>query len=182
MEILININMKEVMREVSKTSAYVGMKITAQNGGNLYGRVATIKEDTEMLNRYWEEACANLATASHDYLKCTKKIIDDSLIAWIMTLEMPYCYNMASNSMIYQYAFSYVVSYILMKWLLLCGLTENTELYVSTTAGNLKSFADALRMRSFGSLKGKTDSNVFGGEIPQNVGHNDIIILRNEDR
>ena len=179
MEILININMKEVMREVSKTSAYVGMKITAQDGGNLYGRVATIKEDTEMLNRYWEEACANLATASHDYLKCTKKIIDDSLIAWIMTLEMPYGYNMASNSMIYQYAFSYVVSYILMKWLLLCGLTENTELYVSTTASNLKSFADALRTRHYGTEGLRTGCNVFGGDEPQNVGAENVIIMRN---
>ena len=55
MELTINILKADVMAEVDKTSAYVGAKTITQDGGNLYYNISTIKEDAEMLERYWRE-------------------------------------------------------------------------------------------------------------------------------
>ena len=61
MELTINILKADVMAEVDKTSAYVGAKTITQDGGNLYYNISTIKEDAEMLERYWREACSDVA-------------------------------------------------------------------------------------------------------------------------
>ena len=177
MEVLVNLNKNDILQEVSKTSAYIGVKAITQDGnGNFYWNIAVTKEEQEMLDRFWKEACANIANSAHEYLKKTTKITGKDAESFMVSLEMPYGYNMASNTQIYQYAYSYVVSYILMKWLIVCGFASNMDLYVSTTAGNLKSFADSLRMRSFGGMAIKTGSNVFGEDEPQNVGAVDVII------
>ena len=178
MELVIKIIKAEVMAEVKKTSAYLGAKTVTQDGGNMYGRIATIKEDDEMLRRYFDEACANVATAGKDYLKGTTAVDGENTV-WLMTFDMPFGYNMAANSMLYQYAFSYIVSYVLMKWLMMCGFTDNLDAYAATTEGNLKSFADALRTRHYGTEGLRTGCNVFGGDEPQNVGAENVIIMRN---
>lgn len=178
MEILLTLNKNEVMQEVSKVSAYIGAKAIKQDGENRYGDIAITKEEEETLDRYWGEACANIAASAHDYLKETIKADGEDNASFILSLKMPYGYDMSTNTQVYQYAYSYAVSYILMKWLVICGFTTNMELYMSTTASNLKSFADALRIRNYGSMAVKTDSNMFGGDIPQNIGAEDVIIKR----
>ena len=85
MELIITITKADVIAEVNKTSAYIGAKTITQDGENLYYNISTIKEDAEMLERYWNEACSNVAAVAKEYV--TAAVTTDT--DWTLTLDMP---------------------------------------------------------------------------------------------
>lgn len=197
MEISITIDKAGVMAEVAKTSAYIGAKARTQDGGNLYGDIAATKEDEEMLGRYWEEACSNVAAAAKDFVTDT----DGSEGGWTATLGMPEKYNEAFTGVLQQRATSYVVSYIVACWLLLCGMDAAVVgvyrqdaalmlgavqdiLYArnsvrpadNAAASNSIGTADLPDFGSDGDGEEMSGSNSIGGDTPQNFGPTKAII------
>ena len=146
MQITVTIDKAEVMAEVDKTAAYIGAKAVTHDGGNLYNNISTIKEDAEMLQRYWEEACSNVAAAAKDFATG----ISSTDAQWKMTLEMPDKYNGAFTGVLQQRTFSYIVSYIVACWLLLCGVEAAVvAVYRQDASSMIRALQDILYTRDF---------------------------------
>lgn len=59
MEITLNVNKADVMREVAVTTAYTGGKMEGDE--NALERISTVDEDESHLERFWEESRADLS-------------------------------------------------------------------------------------------------------------------------
>lgn len=168
MELVITIMKADVIAEVSKTSAYIGAKTITQEGENLYYNISTIKEDAEMLERYWNEACADVAAVAKEYVTAA----DMSDADWTLTLDMPSKYNHAFDGVLKQQVFSYIVRKVLYHWLLTCNYDVNALKVYSDECDSLLAGIDGiLHARKFTRAEdGPTGDNVFGGDMRQNIG------------
>lgn len=168
MELIITITKADVIAEVNKTSAYIGAKTITQDGENLYYNISTIKEDAEMLERYWNEACSNVAAVAKEYV--TAAVTTDT--DWTLTLEMPAKYNKAFDGVLKQQVFSYIVRMILYKWLVMCNYDVNAlKVYNDECNGLLIGIGDILHARMFTRADdGPTGNNNYGGDMRQNIG------------
>lgn len=169
MELTINILKADVMAEVDKTSAYVGAKTITQDGGNLYYNISTIKEDAEMLERYWREACSDVAAVAKEFLKSAETTETD----WTLTLEMPAKYKTGFNEVLKYRVFSYIVRNVLMKWLLLCSFSmDMIKVFAEEDSEILRGIEDILYARDLTrAAEGDArNGNSFGGDKRQNVG------------
>ena len=175
MQVTMIIDKAEVMAEVSKTSAYIGAKTITQDGGNLYNNISTIKEDAEMLQRYWDEACSNVASAGKEFVAA----VGSGDAQWTLTLEMPEKYNDALTGVLAQRVFSYVVRYILANWLLLCGFGASVvEVYRQDALSLLAAVQDTLYARRFTRpVDDAEGDNAIGGDTPQNLGPVRAVII-----
>lgn len=165
MELTIKIVKADVMEEVGKTSAYVGAKTITQDGGNLYYNISTIEADAEMLERYWREACSDVAAVAKEFMKSAETTDDD----WTLTLEMPAKYNTGFNDVLKYRVFSYVVRAVLIRWLLLCSFSANMiKAFQEEANGILIGIEDILYARSMTrAADGATGDNSYGiGEAP----------------
>lgn len=197
MELVITITKADVIAEVNKTSAYIGAKTIAQEGENLYYNISTIKEDAEMLERYWREACSNVAAVAKEYVTAAEM----SDTAWTLTLDMPAKYNKAFDGVLKQQVFSYIVRMILYKWLLMCNYDVNAlKVYNDECNGLLIGIGDILHARTFtraddgptgDNIVGtgeapdfgdeeeeKTGDNNYGGDMRQNIGPVKVEVLK----
>lgn len=189
MEVVITITKADVIAEVNKTSAYIGAKTIAQDGENLYYNISTAKEDAEMLERYWGEACSSVAAVAKEYVTAAEM----SGTAWTLTLDMPSKYNKAFDGVLKQQVFSFIVRAILCEWLLTCNYYVNAlKVYADERNGLLMGIDDILHARIFtragdgptggnaygtaeapdlgGGEEEKTGSNSYGCDIRQNIG------------
>lgn len=168
MELVITITKADAIAEVSKTSAYIGAKTITQDGENLYYNISTIKEDAEMLERYWNEACTDVAAVAKEYVTGA----DMSDTDWILTLDMPAKYNRAFDGVLKQQVFSYIVRKVLYHWLLTCNYDVNAlKVYLDECNGMLAGIDGILHARTFTRAEdGPVGDNVFGGDMRQNVG------------
>lgn len=169
MELTIKIVKADVMAEVDKTSANVGAKAITQDGGNLYYNISTIKEDAEMLERYWREACSDVAAVAKEFLKSAETTETD----WTLTLEMPAKYNTGFNEVLKYRVFSYIVRKMLISWLLLCGFSvDMIKVFAEEASGMLRGIEDILYARDMTrATEGEArNGNSFGGDERQNVG------------
>lgn len=177
MEVIISINKADVIAEVNKTSAYIGAKTITQDGGSLYYNISTIKEDAEMLERYWREACANVAAVAKAYVGGISA--DDT--EWRVTLEMPSAYNTSYDGVIKQRMFSYIVRYILLHWLIMCGFDSGViQIYSNECASMLDGIDDILHARLLKRAADgpHSDNNGHGGDMPQNIGEVKVEIIK----
>lgn len=197
MELVITITKANVIAEVNKTSAYIGAKTITQDGENLYYNISTIKEDAEMLERYWNEACSNVAAVAKEYV--TAAVTTDT--DWTLTLDMPAKYNKAFDGVLKQQVFSYIVRMILYKWLLMCNYDVNAlKVYNDECNGLLIGIGDILHARTFtraddgptgDNIVGtgeapdfgdeeeeKTGDNNYGGDMRQNIGPVKVEVLK----
>ena len=182
---------------MNKTSAYIGAKTITQDGENLYYNISTIKEDAEMLERYWNEACSNVAAVAKEYV--TAAVTTDT--DWTLTLDMPAKYNKAFDGVLKQQVFSYIVRMILYKWLLMCNYDVNAlKVYNDECNGLLIGIGDILHARTFtraddgptgDNIVGtgeapdfgdeeeeKTGDNNYGGDMRQNIGPVKVEVLK----
>lgn len=175
MDTVISIVKADVIAEVNKTSAYIGAKTITQDVGNLYYNISTIKEDAEMLERYWREGCANVAAVAKAYVSGTSA--DDT--QWEVTLEMPSTYNTSYDGVIKQRMFSYIVRYILLNWLTMCGFDSGViQIYSGECGSLLDGIDDILHARLFKrAADGPESSNEYGGGMPQNTGEVEMEII-----
>ena len=175
MELTIKILKADVMAEVDKTSAYVGAKTITQDGGNLYYNISTIKEDAEMLERYWREACSDVAAVAKEFLKSAETTDED----WTLTLGMPAKYNTGFNEVLKNRVFSYIVRAILIRWLLLCGFSANMiKTFQEEAHGILIGIEDILYARDFTrAAEGVVGNNNFGGYMRQGFGEAKVVVI-----
>ena len=168
MKLVITITKADVIAEVSKTSAYIGAKTITQEGGNLYYNISTIKEDAEMLERYWNEACTDVAAVAKEYITGA----DMSDTDWALTLDMPAKYNRAFDGVLKQQVFSYIVRKVLYHWLLTCNYDVNAlKVYLDECNVMLTGIDGILHARTFTRAEdGPVGDNAFGGDMRQNVG------------
>lgn len=189
MELIITITKADVIAEVNKTSAYIGARTITQDGENLYYNISTIKEDAEMLERYWNEACSNVAAVAKEYV--TASVTTDT--EWTLTLDMPTKYNKAFDGVLKQQVFSYIVRSMLYDWLLTCNYDVNAlKVYLDECNGLIRGIDDILHARIFtraddgptgdnsygvseapdlsGEEEEKTGDNSYGGIMRQNIG------------
>lgn len=168
MELVITITKADVMAEINKTSAYIGAKTVKQDGENLYYNISAVKEDAEMLERYWNEACSGVATIAKEYVKEAEM----SDTAWTLTLDMPSKYNKALDGVLKQQAFSYVVRAMLYEWLLTCNYDVNAlKVYIDECNNSLRSIDGILHARTFTRAdEGPAGGNSLGGDMRQNIG------------
>ena len=153
------------MVEVDKTSTYVGAKTITKDGGNLYYNISTVKEDAEMLERYWREACSDVAAVAKEFLKSAETTDED----WTLTLEMPAKYKTGFNEVLKYRVFSYIVRAVLIRWLLLCGFSANMiKVFQEEAHGILIGIEDILYTRSMTrAADGVPGDNSYGiGEAP----------------
>ena len=197
MELVITITKADVIAEVNKTSAYISAKTITQDGEDLYYNISTIKEDAEMLERYWNEACSNVAAVAKEYV--TAAVTTDT--DWTLTLDMPAKNNKAFDGVLKQQIFSYIVRMILYKWLLMCNYDVNAlKVYNDECNGLLIGIGDILHARTFtraddgptgnnilgtgeapdfGDEEGeKTGDNNYGGDMRQNIGPVKVEVLK----
>lgn len=171
MQVTISIKKEDVIKEVNKSSAYIGAKTINNDGtGNLYYNISTIKEDAEMLQRYWEEALSNVLSVAKPFVSDVEE--QDT---WSVTLTMPSNYNPAFDGVIKQKIFSYVVTYVLLNWLTLCNVATAVIQYYSTeTASMLSGVDDILHARLFTrAAEGLETDNKFGGDEIETEGSED---------
>ncbi len=175
-ELNITIPKPSAITEVRRTAAYIGAKATRQDGETLYRHIAMAEEDVEQIEPYWQEACANAAQACKDFLKAEA----DDGAQWRMTLDMPSNYNTAFDGIITQKTRSYIVSYILTRWLLLCGyVAEEYQLHMQNRAAMLSALSDALYMRTTArAAAGHEGNNDYGTATPQNAAEAEATILK----
>lgn len=116
----------DVIAEVNKTCAYMGARtMETEDGKRLYGHISTSKEDAEMLERYWREACTTVAATGKEYVAATDYEDDAFTIGYALSDS----YNKAMDGSVRQSVFSFIVEYILSKWLDTCGLAEMAKLH-----------------------------------------------------
>lgn len=176
MELTINVLKADVMAEVDKTSAYIGVKIITQDGGNLYYNISTIKEDAEMLERYWREACSDVAVVAKEFVKSAETTDTD----WTLTMEMPAKYNTGFNEVLKYRVYSYITRAVLIKWLLLCSFSANIiKVFQEEAHGMLIGIEDILYARNMTrAADGVTGDNSYGGDMRQNIGPAQAVFIR----
>ncbi len=83
---IININIKrgEIDADLSKITAYTGVKSPSADLSSDPDRIATVDEDAALLNRYWHNAGNTLADSLKEFI--TGFVIDDDSMA--LTLEV----------------------------------------------------------------------------------------------
>lgn len=183
----------DVIGEVNKTCAYMGARIVArEDGGKLYNQISTSKEDAEMLERFWREACTTVAATAKEFVSETGYTEE----AFTITYNLSDSYNTAMDGSVRQAVFSFIVEYILARWLNVCGMADLAKLRGAMADLTLKQLDVCLYTRkvqrgggvepSGGNTIGDivesqeatdddTDSepsggNTIGGIFPQNLG------------
>lgn len=135
--ILLIVRKKDVMSEVSKTTAYIGAKATGDE--TAYYRIATSKGDEEMLERFWSEACGAATNSLKHWVSTATSIPGTGIPAtdgedFSLSLDMPSNFNAALVDTMQGELANYTVQSILSKWLALAGSGEAEQYATLATA------------------------------------------------
>lgn len=118
--IFLTVNQSNAYAEVNKATAYLATK----NGDKTeFDRVATADADTDLLDRYYEEAIGILNTVMREYLNQYTMLGSISSFS----LVMPSAYDTTLNTALNTAVRSFVISYILSKWLVVVDKKEATN-------------------------------------------------------
>jgi len=169
----ITVQRSDVFTEVNKTCGYIGVRYITKDGGSLYDAVSSDRYTQEMLLRFWNEACASVVTAGKEFVSSASGVDSSALVIGYTLSD---AYNTSMDGSIRQLVFSYIVWYILFKWLEVCGLSELSQSYGQTAQLFLKQLDDMLYTRKT-SRNLKSDSmtgdNVFGDVVAGDGGGGD---------
>ena len=86
-EISIIISKRDVFEEVGLQTSYAGLK--NDNNSGFYQRVAALKQDEALLNRFWSIVCGKVA----DYLQGLVREYSDSADSFSLQLEVSGAYD-----------------------------------------------------------------------------------------
>ena len=106
----LTINKADVLKEVNKTTGYIGTKM--EEDKSAYGRIATTEENEEILDRFWDEAC----TAATDVFKPFISSFSSDITKYEVNLNMPSSFDSNLTPSMVISMFSYFVSYIISRW------------------------------------------------------------------
>jgi len=168
-ELKITVKKSDVIAEVNKTCAYIGARTVSQDGGNLYKNLSTSKYDAEMLQRFWDEACAILAQAGKEYVR----VSESSDEGWTVTYALPDKYNTALDGSVRQFVFSYIVWYVLAQWLETCGMAAAAQSYGQSAQmflSHLDSFLSTRTTSRSDLAEGEEGDNQLGDTVDSMAG------------
>lgn len=131
---MLSINQKEVMDEVAKQTAYIATHRDDGTAAIAYDRIATTKQDEELLCTYLQQAISLLTNALARYLVEGHTIPDDEG-NYITQLDMPDNFD-AHKANLKERAFQYVVDYVLSQWLTITD-AKRSEQYANSAAAKL---------------------------------------------
>ena len=106
----LTVNKADVLKEVNKTTGYIGTKM--EEDKSAYGRIATTEENEEILDRFWDEAC----TAATDVFKPFISSFSSDITKHEVNLNMPSSFDSNLTPSMVISMFSYFVSYIISRW------------------------------------------------------------------
>jgi hypothetical protein len=156
MEIRLTVDKAKVMTEVAKTTAYVAHKMDiAEDAADPYGRIPTVDEDTEMLDRFFSEAANGAADALKEWLAEVnepRRSPVATLTDATATDELAYNLHLTGNfktavlSSMASSLFSYFVNAICAKWFLMTNKAE-AEAYTSMATAHMDDVTSKLYHR-----------------------------------
>ena len=136
----IQVSKARVFDEVQKTTEYIASKaVTAEDPG-AYERIAAIDANREQLDRYWMEACGDVAMLlDHWTASITSQVLThhpelDASHDFKATLAMPTNWPNQYASTVREKVMSYLVNSIVTKWLLLTAPSQ-AEAYAALATG-----------------------------------------------
>lgn len=124
--ITLTVDKKGVYREVAKTTSYTGAKM---DDANAYDRIFTTDENSEMLERFWQES----RIAACNSLKRFLQSETEADGVYSLALELSGSYNEALTESMQRSLFSFFVMNITAKWYTLANKNE-AEGYASEAA------------------------------------------------
>ncbi|MDY6302435.1 MAG: hypothetical protein SPL96_11160 [Bacteroidales bacterium] len=129
----IKIGKADVLNEVRKTSAYLGVK---SEGEDSYDRIALVSANDEQLERFWQECCALLNGTLHQWLAENRS---DST-AYDVTLRPSESWNNALQPSVKRASRGFLVNSILSKWLMISapGLVDGYSQVSASELGEVE--------------------------------------------
>lgn len=134
------IQQEDVYNEVAKTTSYAGVK---SDDEHLYDKLATIDEDAEMLERFWDETISALESTLQRFID-TRSLVDGE---YNLHLKISLAFNTNLKDGMQKSLFSYFTSSIISKWYKFMDKEEAT-LYATEAVAHLDSFKNALLKRN----------------------------------
>lgn len=113
--IIINIKSSDVDKELSKVTAYTGVKSASVPQLSDIDRIAITDEDAALLKRYWHNAAGILAEQLKDFIISADTGGEEMNI----TLEVSCSYDNSLTQSVKENMFSFVVAYMARNWFLM---------------------------------------------------------------
>lgn len=117
----IAITKNDVLKEVAKTTAYIGGKSVDNSGKSLYDQVFVTDTDKAMLERFFLESTGTLRNLLKRF-DISETASSEGNISWV--LSMPSSYDTKLNTSIKNSCVSFLVNSIIAKW---CEITVNEK-------------------------------------------------------
>ena len=133
MEATITVNKQKVYDEVAKTTAYVGHKMDiAEGAADPFGKIPTVDEDSEMLDRFFDEAAHSAADTLKEWLAAEPDRTDGVTFALHLTDNFRTAVLGGMTSSL----FSFFVDTICAKWFIMTNKAE-AEAYTSMATAHM---------------------------------------------
>ncbi len=114
----------EIFQELAKTTAYTGVKNESEDAATAFNRVATVEEDSGLLQRYWEMACSELIEKLKRFVTSAVNTSD----RLTLSLETSGAYDDSLTPSLKTDLFSFLVASIAARWFRMV-LKERAEEY-----------------------------------------------------
>lgn len=148
----IQVSKARVFDEVQKTTEYIASKaVTAEDSG-AYERIAAIDANREQLDRYWMEACGDVAMMlDHWTVSITSQVLShhpelDAAHDFKVTLAMPTNWPNQYVNAVREKVMSYLVNSIVTKWLLMV-MPSQAEAYAALATGASQQISQLMLLR-----------------------------------
>lgn len=148
----IQVSKARVFDEVLKTTEYIGHKAVSDQDRGAYERIAAIDANREQLDRYWMEACGDVAMLlDHWTVSITSQVLShhpemDAAHDFRVTLAMPTNWPNQYVNTVREKVMSYLANSIVTKWLLLAMPTQ-AEAYAALATGASQQISQLMLIR-----------------------------------
>lgn len=146
MQETLTVNRADVYAELASSTAYTGVKRSkdpAAQDDEALDRIATIDEDKEQLQRFWDEARTEVAQALIRFIITEE--MDETTGYYRLTLELPSSFDETMLPSMQLSLFSYFVQSIAARWFALASNKGDVEAY----AAGAKAYLDDVRQKAF---------------------------------
>lgn len=164
----IQVSKARVFDEVQKTTEYIGHKAVSDQDPGAYERIAAIDANCEQLDRYWMEACGDVATwLDHWTVSITSQVLShhpemDAAHDFKATLAMPTNWPSQYVNTVREKVMSYLVNSIVTKWLLLT-MPSQAEAYAALATGASQQISQLMLIRQRPAMRSSGGGGGGGG-------------------
>lgn len=131
--IIIDIDKEAVIREVSQTTSYTGVKRDSKEDSEAYERLRTTEADGSQLERFWQESRTGLCDRLKRYLDAEGETSEGLRLQ----IRKPGSFDIVMLESIERDIYSYFVMSIIGRWYMLCNPQES-EGYLTVSEALLK--------------------------------------------